>query len=181
MSQVYRSMRILGAFLGVGLLAPACLFNSVAKLSDEGKPVQLVRETTAPVNCRVIEKITGSSKSDKEEEAFEGARNDFRNNAGRLKANYALVESERASNVGTTQTREVFIQGKALNCTTLAMEAEEEKRQEEARAKKEEDERKAQEEKERKEQEEKDKQAAEEAAAKEKAKEEAAAKKAKKK
>ncbi len=157
------------SLLWLSVLLPSCFFASVSKLSPEGKQVEVVRETTRPVNCEILEKINGTSRADDEKTAREGAENDFRNKAADLKANFALIEVERSQKVGTTSTREVFIGGKALFCRTLEMEAAEEKKREQAQAEKEEKERKAQEEKERKEQEEKDKKAVEEERAKDEA------------
>jgi hypothetical protein len=161
----------------LALLLSGC-FNSAPVLTPEAKKVELVNETSSPINCKQLEKITGKARGSDEKTAREGAENDFRNHAAELKANYALIEVERANNVGTTTTKEVFIGGRALFCKTLEMEADEEKKHEQALKEKEEQEQKAQEEKERKEQEEKDKQAVEEQKRKD---EEAEAKKKKKK
>jgi hypothetical protein len=157
----------------LALALSGCLMNSVVSLEPEGKRVTLVRETDRPGQCKVLGKIQGTSHSDDQKAARKGAQNDFRNQAAELKANFAVVESERAGVRGTTSQHQVVIGGKAMFCQTLEMDEADEKRREEALKRKEEEELKAQQEKERKEQEAKD---AEEAR---KAKEAEAAKEAK--
>ncbi len=144
--------------------------NSVGQLTPEAKSVTVVSETSRPIDCKVLGKISGTSHTTGKKEAREGAENDFRNEAAKLKANYALIEQERSGPYGTTDQTDVFIGGKALFCRTPEMEAEEEKKREQALKEKEEREQKEAAEKERKEQEEKDKQEAEKQAAKSKGK-----------
>lgn len=146
----------------------ACIMESVPTLSPEAKNVTLVNETSRPIDCKVLGKINGSAHTDGEKQAHQGAEAEFRNQAAKMKANYALIEQERSGPYGTTTQTDVFISGKALFCRTQEMEAEEEKKREQALKEKEEREQKEAEEKQRKEQEEKEKQEAE----KEKAKEE---------
>jgi hypothetical protein len=150
------------AFLaGAVLSLQACVFDSVGQLSPEAKSVTVVHETSRPIDCKVLGKINGSSHASKEKQAREGAENDFRNQAAKMKANYALIEQERSGPLGTTDQIDVFIGGKALFCRTPEMEAEEEKKHEQALKDKEEREQKEAEEKERKAQEEKEKSEAE--------------------
>jgi hypothetical protein len=151
-------MRRNSLFLALPLLVfPGCVFDSVTKLEPEAEHIELVNEVDRPSNCKVLGKITGSSRAGDEKKARKGAENEFRNQALELKANYAMIESDRGGHVGTTTQQEVVLNGKALYCTTLEMEAKEEEAKEKARVEKEEKERKAQEEKERKEQEAKEK------------------------
>jgi len=127
-----------------------CIFDSVVQLDPAAKHVTVVRETTRPVECKPLGKITGTSRSGEEKLARAGAENEFRNEAAKLKANYALVEVLRSKAVGTTSKREVFIGGRALYCRTLEMDEADEARREKARLAKEESELKAAAEKERK-------------------------------
>ena len=130
-------------------------------MEARGDP-QPVRETDKPVDCKFLGKITGKSHADDEKEARKGAENDLRNQAAKLKANYALVENQRGGPVGTTSQREVVINGKALFCQTLEMQQREDEKREKALKEKEEQEIKEQAEKERKAEEEKEKREREE-------------------
>jgi hypothetical protein len=113
-----------------------CLSNVVA-LNPDAKEVKIVRETDKPLNCKVLGKITGTSRDDDGKLARSGAENDFRNHAAELDANFALVETDRDNRVGTSSQRDVFLGGKALYCMTEELE--------EAAAKKEADDREAKE------------------------------------
>jgi hypothetical protein len=144
-------MRKNALFLALPLtLFPGCVFDSVTKLEPEAEHITLVNEVDRPTNCKVLGKIQGSSRSSETKQARKGAENEFRNQALKLKANYALIENDRGGHVGTTTQQEVVLNGKALYCKTLEMETKEEEAKEKARVEKEEKERKAQEEKERK-------------------------------
>lgn len=143
------------SLLGLIVLCQACIFDSVVKLDPAANKVEIVRDTTKPVDCDFKGKISGSSRSDDKKKARKGAENDFRNQAAELKANFALIEAEREGHVGTTTKREAFIGGKALYCRTLEMQQAEEARREQAIKDKEEREAKEAAEKERKEEEEK--------------------------
>jgi hypothetical protein len=117
-------------WLAFALVLPGCLFNSVAKLEDQGKAVTVVPETEKPSECKFLGKLMGSSHSEDKNAAREGANNDFRNKAGALKANFAVVESEGGGRKGTSCQQEVVLNGKAYYCKTLDMQqAEEEQRQ----------------------------------------------------
>jgi hypothetical protein len=135
--------------------------SSVATLEPGAKSVTVVRETDRPGQCRVLGKIHGSSHAGDLKTAREGAENDLRNRAAKLKANFAMIESERTGRRGTSKSMQVVLGGKALACQTLEMDEADEKRREEALKKKEDDELKAQQEKERLEQEAKEKEARE--------------------
>jgi hypothetical protein len=103
------------------LSSVACLSNVVA-LNPEAKEVKIVRETDKPLNCKVLGKITGTSRDDDGKLARSGAENDFRNHAAELDANFALVETDRDNRVGTSSQRDVFLGGKALYCMTEELE-----------------------------------------------------------
>ncbi len=96
-----------------------CLINSVTKLDPAASKVELVPETEKPGECKLLGKINGSSHADDEKEAKKGAENEMRNKTAALKGNYAVVESVRGGRVGTTNQREVVINGKAYFCKTL--------------------------------------------------------------
>ena len=147
--------KVLG--FALSFVISGCVFDSVTKLEPEAKNITLVNEVDRPTNCKVLGKIQGKSRSSDQKKARKGAENEFRNEALELKANYAMIESDRGGHVGTTSQQEVVLSGKALHCTTLEMEAKEEEAKEKARLEKEEKERKAQEEKELKEQQAKEK------------------------
>jgi len=115
-----------------------CFGNTVA-LEPEAKSVTFVRESDRPLRCKVLGKITGTSRSSDEKTARAGAENDFRNHAAELKANFAVAEAERGGHVGTSSERDFFIGGKALLCQTEAMEEADEKAAAAAQAKKEKD------------------------------------------
>jgi hypothetical protein len=134
----------------VALGATGCLSDVVA-LEPKAGGVKIVHETDKPLHCDVLGKISGRSRSSDEKEGRTGAENDFRNQAAGLKANFALIETERSAPVGTGSQREHNLQGKALACRTEEMEAEQEKAEAAAREAKEkaaaEEEAKAEEEK----------------------------------
>ncbi|HYJ10747.1 MAG TPA: DUF4156 domain-containing protein [Polyangiaceae bacterium] len=99
----------------------SCLSNVVA-LNPDAKEVKIVRETDKPLTCKVLGKITGTSRDDDGKLARSGAENDFRNHAAELDANFALVETDRDNRVGTSSQRDVFLGGKALYCMTEELE-----------------------------------------------------------
>jgi len=115
-------------------LLPACLSNTVA-LAPEAKGVTLVRESERPLHCKVLKRISGTSRSSNEASARTGAENDLRNQAAELKGNFALVENERGGPVGTSSQRDYFVGGKALLCQTEEMEEADEKAEAEAKEK----------------------------------------------
>jgi hypothetical protein len=117
-------------------LTPACLGN-VVPLQPKAQKVQIVRETTKPLHCEVLGKISGTSRSSDVKEARTGAENDFRNQAADLKANFALIEAERGGQVGTGSLNDAYIGGKALHCQTEEMEEAQEKADAAAREQKE--------------------------------------------
>lgn len=149
-------MSAAGALLAIVALAGGCIFGNVVALEPGAKNVKIVRESDKPLHCEFLGRISGTSRSGEEKEAREGARNDFRNHAAELKANFALIEAEQSSRVGTSQNRDYFLRGQALSCKTDEMIEAEEKKEEEARVAKEEQEAKEQAEREAKEREEKE-------------------------
>jgi hypothetical protein len=153
-----------------------CVFGSVTELDPEAENVKVVRESTKPLHCKTLGNISGTSRAEQEKAARAGAENDFRNQAAKLQANFALIEAERARQVGTSHYREVFVGGKALQCTTLEMEEAEEQARLKAEQEKLEREQKEKEEAERKAEEDKQKAEQEKEAKAEAAKAEKAAK-----
>ena len=118
---------------------PGC-FDNVVALEPKAQSIKVVRETDKPLRCDVLGKISGSSRSTKKDEARTGAENDFRNQAAKFKANFALIEAERSGPVGTSSQQDVFIGGKALRCQTEEMEEADEKAAAAAREQKEKEE-----------------------------------------
>jgi translation initiation factor 4G len=153
-----------GAIVLVSGSVFGCLFGSVKDLDPEAKNVKVVRESTKPLHCKSLGDISGKSSSDDEKAARTGAENDFRNNAARLNANFALIEAERSNRAGTSSVREVFIGGQALECKTPEMEEGEEAARQKALEEKDAREAQEKEEAERKAAEEKEKADAEKAA-----------------
>jgi hypothetical protein len=103
------------------VMLPGC-FDNVVALEPKAESIKVVRETDKPLRCDVLGKISGTSRSTNEKEARTGAENDFRNQAAKFKANFALIEAERSGPVGTSSQHDVFIGGKALRCQTEEME-----------------------------------------------------------
>lgn len=124
------------ALVVVSVVLPGC-FANVAVLEPKAAGIKVVHESDKPLRCQVLGKISGSSRSDDEKEARQGAENDFRNHAAELKANFAFIEAERSGPVGTSSQHDVFIGGKALRCQTEEMEEAEEKQAKSEREQKE--------------------------------------------
>jgi hypothetical protein len=116
------------ALLLVPFLFCACL-PEVVSLKPNAANVKVVHETDKPLRCEVLGKINGQSRSADEKEGHTGAENDFRNHAAELKANFALIEADRAGAVGTSSQKDYFIGGKALQCQTEEMEEAQEKQE----------------------------------------------------
>jgi hypothetical protein len=115
------------ALVVVSVVLPGC-FANVAVLEPKAEGIKVVHESDKPLRCQVLGKISGTSRSDDEKAARQGAENDFRNHAAELKANFAFIEAERSGPVGTSSQHDVFIGGKALHCQTEEMEEAEEKK-----------------------------------------------------
>jgi hypothetical protein len=127
------------ALFVVSAVLPAC-FSNVVALEPKAESVKIVHETDRPLHCDVQGKISGMSRSADEKEGHTGAESDFRNHAAELKANFALVEAERAGRVGTSDQKDYFLGGKALFCQTEEMEEASDKAQAAKREQKEKDE-----------------------------------------
>ncbi|HEY4103330.1 MAG TPA: hypothetical protein VGM44_05535 [Polyangiaceae bacterium] len=84
-----------------------------------------------------MDKISGTAHGSDEKAARESAENDFRNQAAKLNANFALVEAERGGRLGDGSDREFFVGGKALFCQTDEMAEADEKAAAAAKEKKE--------------------------------------------
>jgi hypothetical protein len=76
----------------------------------------LVREDDKPFRCKVVGDVRGTSRSTDREKARKGAEADLKNNAASLKANYVVVQIDRAGRVGSTSVSDAFMAGKALKC-----------------------------------------------------------------
>jgi len=139
------------AWLVVSFVLSGCVLQNVPELEPEGKKIKLVREADKPLDCEVVADISGTARAEDEKEAKKGAENDIRNRAAQYEANFAVVEVERSHRAGTGPYKEVFLGGKATNCTTYEMQAKKEQQEAEAkeRAEQEEAERARQEELER--------------------------------
>ena len=121
------------ALLVVSLLLPSCFGNGPA-LSPEAKSVTLVHESDRPLHCKFLGKINANARDSDEKVARAGAEIEFRNQAAAMKANFALIEADRASYVGTSTQRDIFLGGKALLCQTEAMEEASDKAEEKKQA-----------------------------------------------
>jgi hypothetical protein len=120
----------------VSVLLPGC-FSDVAVLEPRAEGIKVVRETDRPLHCDVLGKISGMSRSSDDKEGKTGAENALRNHAADLKGNFALIEAERAGQVGTSSQKDFFVGGKALFCKTEEMEDADEKAEAAARDQKE--------------------------------------------
>ncbi len=102
-----------------------CMFSRVKDLDPEAAGVTVVRDTDKPGECKFLGKIRGTSRSTDEKEARQGAENDLRNQAAEKKANFATIDKVGKGRVGTTDQREVVINGKAYFCKTVDMQMKE--------------------------------------------------------
>ena len=114
------------ALFVVFAVLPGCL-SSVVTLEPKASSVTLVRESDRPLHCKFLGKINGTSRSSDEKAARQGAENDLRNRAADLNANFAVVEVERTSRVGTSEQQDAFVGGTAQLCQTEAMDDAQEK------------------------------------------------------
>jgi hypothetical protein len=131
-------MRSKRALFIVSALLPACL-SSVVSLEPKAASVTLVHEGDRPLHCKFLGKINGTSRNSEEKVARQGAENDLRNHAAELNANFAVVEVERTSRVGTSEQQDAFVGGTAQLCQTEAMEDAQEKADAKAQEQKEKD------------------------------------------
>lgn len=105
------------ALFCASLLLVGCLSNVVA-LKPEAKSVTIVHETDKPIRCKLLGKISGTSRDTDDKAAQTGAENDFRNQAADEGGNFALIEAERHGPVGTSSQKDYFVGGRALLCET---------------------------------------------------------------
>ena len=82
--------------LGVG-----CVEN-IVEVRPQAAAVKVVKEDDRPFRCTIVGDIHGVARSQDEAKARKGAENDMRNQAASLRGNYAMVEIDRAKNVGIT-------------------------------------------------------------------------------
>src|SRR5450432_2866254 len=97
-------------------LFSGCIAESMVEVRPQASGVKLVREDDKPFRCKIVGDVHGTSRAADEAKAHRGAENDMKNQAASLKANYAMIEIDRAKNIGTTSYKEVFLGGKALVC-----------------------------------------------------------------
>jgi hypothetical protein len=99
------------------VLCGACVTESYIALRPDASRVKAVRETDKPLRCAPLGDVHGTSRSQDEARAREGALNQARNEAARYKgATHVLIEIDRVKSVGTSPYREIFVAGKALRC-----------------------------------------------------------------
>ncbi len=111
-------MRTLAAVTGLWLIAcVGCVTSSNVSLDTTAAKIKVVRESDKPLRCKNLADVHGVGRGSTETKARENAQNDIRNAAAKYKgANYVLVDADRGGAVGTTDTREAFLNGKAMNC-----------------------------------------------------------------
>ena len=88
----------------------------MVEVRPQAAAVKVVKEDDRPFRCTIVGDIHGVARSQDEAKARKGAENDMRNQAASLRGNYAMVEIDRAKNVGITSYKEVFLGGKAIKC-----------------------------------------------------------------
>ena len=125
------------ALVLVSTFMTSCVLSNVVALEPEGKRIKLVRAADKPIDCEPVASISGLSKAEDVKDARKGAENDMRNKAGEYDANFAVVETERTRQAGTSPYQEVFLGGKAMKCVTFEMEAKREQKAAEDQARKE--------------------------------------------
>ena len=109
--------RVLFLVGSVAAFAGCSLSEKVVKAEPGSGEIKVVRADDKPFRCQVLGDIKGSSRSEDKEKARSGAENDFKNQALKFKANYALIETDRSnpSGAGNSDTETVLL-GKALKC-----------------------------------------------------------------
>ncbi len=93
-----------------------CVTESLVEVKPAATNVKLVKEDDKPFRCKFVGDVHGTSRSTDREKARKGAEADVKNHAASLKANYVMVEIDRAGLVGTSSYSDAFISGKALRC-----------------------------------------------------------------
>ncbi len=107
--------QLLPAMFAAFALAAGCA-GPVALRAD-AKSIPVVHESDKPLHCKVIAEIAGRGRGKDQAAANQNAMNEFRNSAADHKATHALIESETGGPVGTTDSMQAFVGGKALQCT----------------------------------------------------------------
>ena len=108
------------AVLGLSCALVGCVSEQLVEARPEAGKVTIVKDVDRPLRCKTLGDIHGRSRSEDEAKARVGAQNDLKNQAAAMKANYALVEIDRAGNVGKSTYKEVYMAGKALKCEDIA-------------------------------------------------------------
>jgi hypothetical protein len=93
-----------------------CVTDHVVDVRPAAAAIKLVREDDKPFRCKVVGDVHGTSRSSDREKARKGAEADLKNHAASLKANYVVVQIDRAGFVGSTAVSDAFMSGKALKC-----------------------------------------------------------------
>jgi hypothetical protein len=104
------------ALLALSCALGGCVTESIVQARPAASKVTIVNEVDKPFRCKTLADIHGTSRSTDEAKAKVGAQNDFKNQAAKFRANYAMVEAENSGNIGSSTMKEVFIRGKALRC-----------------------------------------------------------------
>ncbi|SRR6266542_534083 len=107
--------------------AYGCVQENLIEVNPQAAAVKVVREDERPFGCRVVGDVHGKSRSVDVGKARQGAENDIKNQAAKLKANYIVLEIDRSGHVGTSQYSDAFLGGKALRCEDGDKEKKEEK------------------------------------------------------
>lgn len=93
-----------------------CVTENIVEVRPAAAAVKLVREDDKPFRCKVVGDVHGTSRSSDREKARKGAEADLKNHAASLKANYVMVQIDRAGLVGSSSVSDAFMSGKALKC-----------------------------------------------------------------
>lgn len=99
------------------VLAAGCSTNMVQLESAAARFVEV--SSLPPENCEDLGEIYGKSSSMSQEEAMVGAKNDLKNKAVKLGANYVLLETNNATTLvhSPVWPVEILLGGRALKCS----------------------------------------------------------------
>jgi len=109
-------MRKTFGFMVLSIVLVGCVTENIVEVRPAAANVKLVKEDDKPFHCKVVGDIHGTSRSTDREKARKGAEADLKNHAASLKANYVMIEIDRAGLVGTSSYSDAFLSGKALRC-----------------------------------------------------------------
>ena len=110
-------MRMLPAGIGLLIACAGCVSSQDITLDSAASKIKVVRESDKPLRCKTLADVHGSGRAATDSKARDNAQNDLRNAAVKYKgANYVVIEADRGGAVGTTSTRESFLNGKVLAC-----------------------------------------------------------------